>query len=509
MWSMSKSKNKQQEEEEFSEKDRKSLLFDNGEGSTNNSSNNDNDDDDQDKLTPPAWNAMLQSLNIPTPYIPMSTRGNIPKRYDILRKHLPENFILLQEILQGRHDLQMTHHTNQYLCAWVETVEEQNSHHGIWTVGLKDETGARIRAWMEPNFVKEELQKTTKDASLGVVRVGVVWMISNFSMIAIQNNTSGSSNQSGTVERMLVVSGKRIQQVWTPESNRVQIQPTEDEDSPQAQQDYIDWMAKRNALTMDENLYDEPEKEERQQDEDEDDPPDNGQIVGDKEKEVRMTEMSALTMTADDEHSMIASQHDERIPSDDQSFNKDTERNFENELHNDSAPLQTQESIRIENKMTNLASQQPISQSSTVKPPKRKKEKKQRPSSPMTPTRQSPKRRRPNQSPNRNSPIRMSQSVWNTPDPSILEMLNADSDENTVDEEDEIPTVMDEEATPFTFPTQFSNKPPQSLSKPSRHDDYDDKNLFPAGRVFLGSKLFEPSSWAGMDATAFDESDSE
>ncbi len=484
LWSMTQTKPPRDEEEELDKA--RPLLFENGESSLKpNNHCNDNNNNNPDTLTPPAWNAMLQSLNIPTPYIPMSTRGNIPKRYEILRKHLPPNFVLLQEILQGNHDLQM--HPNHYLCAWVETIEEQNSHHGIWTVGLKDETGAQLRAWMEPNFVREELQKTTQDALLGVVRVGVVWRLSNFSIIANPNNNNNSST--GKVERMLVVSGNRIETVWTPESK--QIQPTEDEDTPQAQQKYLEWMAKRNALTMDEPLLDDDEEMPEQE---------NESLV---EKQVRMNELSALTMTVDDDHSdeeSTSSNHRDSTanplpvqPQLQSAQAKANESRNENNNQESQSLLQTQESTRIESKTDTISQQQ----TSDFGQRKRKKTK-QKPVSPTTPTRTSPKRRK-SKSPARNSPIRMSQSVWNTPDPSILEMLECDSE--TVDE---TPTVVDEEPS-LTF-TQFSNKPPSLEPRKTEHGD---DSLLPTGRAFVGSNLFEPSSWKGVDATAFSESDSE
>merc|ERR1712194_923793 len=96
----------------------------------------------------------------------------------------------------------------------------------------------------------------------GVVRVGVVWMLASFSMIAINNNnrnnengilfgnnnnnnsSSSSSSSSGVIERMLVVSGKNILRFWTPELDRAQYQPNEEEDSVEAQRKYLDWMEK-------------------------------------------------------------------------------------------------------------------------------------------------------------------------------------------------------------------------------------------------------------------------
>ena len=425
LWEMSRSKvpksKLRQEEEEEAREDHQSkneglVLFPDhdGEGSTSNvktahgNKTNGNDDDDEEQYdvsTPAAWMAMQRSLHMVTPYLPLWTRGNAQQRYERLRPHLPPNCILLPEILSGTHDLKLSSSDNatidpdhpnttttnlnhKYLCVWVDSIEEQNSHHGIWTVELKDETGATIRAWMEPNFVKEELQKaaatsqhqapaetaeTSSSSSsnkAGVVRVGVVWMLANVSMIAINttdntdnssssntNNNNGGGGGGGVVERMLVVSRKHILRVWTPELDKAQHQPNEEEDSPEKQRNYLDWMEQRNALTTDnrnpnndddahddddaddddgpsETEVDEMEEEEggrgqhhddaaldrrqheatriRQSDDDDEQTATkkNGhrssrRIVGGKEHQERMIEMSAMTMTAADEESSV------------------------------------------------------------------------------------------------------------------------------------------------------------------------------------------------------------
>ena len=46
--------------------------------------------------------------------------------------------------------------------------------------------------------------------------------------------------------------------MWTPESDRAQNQPNEDEDSPEARRKYLDWMEQRNALTDHKNNNKQP-----------------------------------------------------------------------------------------------------------------------------------------------------------------------------------------------------------------------------------------------------------
>lgn len=543
-----------------------------------------------DRSMPAAWQAMQRSLDITTPYLPLHTRGNLQKRYELLRPHLPENYILLPEILNGSHDLKMIH-SEKYLCVWVDAVEERNSHHGIWTVELKDETGATIRAWMEPNFVKEELQKAQKGNGVGVVRIGVVWMLSNLSMIAINNN----ANNSNEAERMLVVSGKRILKVWTPESDRAQNQPLEEEDSPEAQRQYLDWMEKRNALTvddespvdnnanedeiedeMDEEVHDDrchrnpsrgQEARMRQSDEEEED--DNSRrIVGAEEQQERMTELSALTMTADDENLNATSAHDRndaipRLPHTtsplvDRNVNRiNLSRTSAHKNSNDDNLLQTQESAApLKNKLdansdkqlyhhpsVNLHNDQLLTQpnpshknsdcnnqrnnahhkiasSQGLSPLKRKKCKKKDSSSIENRTK-SPKRSKRNRT--CSSPIRMSRSVWNTPDPSIMEMLEDDSD-GSADEGEEVLTVIGGETSLSFNPTTQSNNRIETetslranaetskhpyIKECTKEKVVGDEPQLLMGRALLGGNLFEPSNWKGVDSTAFSESDSD
>ena len=229
-------------------------------------------------ISPHAWSTMQQSLEIVTPYLPSHTQGDIKRRYELLRPHLPSNCVLLLEILRGKHDVKMTKDSDDlFLCVWVESIDETNSHHGVFTVELRDETGAKIRAWIEPKFVKAELQKGAQNddknnekskSSMGVVRTGVVWMLRNVSMIVFKNNNNnsntnnndnnnnnnnnniGRSSLSSSITRMLVVSENNIKEVWTPEQHMAQTQPNEEDDSPEAQRKYLDWMEKRKALVV-------------------------------------------------------------------------------------------------------------------------------------------------------------------------------------------------------------------------------------------------------------------
>jgi hypothetical protein len=805
-----KSKLRQEEEEEAREDHQSNkheglVLFpdkgSNGNTANNNSSskssnntkkknngngNADEDDEEQyDVSTPAAWTAMQRSLHMVTPYLPLWTRGNAQQRYERLRPHLPRNCILLPEILNGSHDLKLSsssdhattttttdvdpdppntittnnknHYLNhKYLCVWVDSIEEQNSHHGIWTVELKDETGATIRAWMEPNFVKEELQKAattsqqqqapaplerterTSSSSLsnnnkaGVVRVGVVWMLANVSMIAINttdnssssnttnnndatNNTGFGGGGGGVVERMLVVSRKHILRVWTPELDKAQHQPNEEEDSPEKQRNYLDWMEQRNALTTADNRNipnndDDDTDDDTDDDDDADDDADDGppekevnemeeeegghgnhhhhhhaaldrrpqevtkirhpddndeptatqknghrssrRIVGGKEHQERMIEMSALTMTAADEESSILGTSQQYNNSGDDGQKRSNESGMQptrsplahrkvnprdssrvaitnsgngrnksesdnlknNEAYCDdenhptpSVLLHTQESTLSVGKDKMRAAQQQQEQqhsqrsrdssqhqqqhdeddqrltqpypaqrndtsddngnqrssttttidcNSALSPglspreqhprgdpsigrthkemrKSKKKMKKTDDANSSSPIRDraknshSPKRTRENHRGSAcSSPIRMSQAVWNTLDPSILEMLEEeDEDSDGSADEEEVKTVIWETPSSSFIPTQSSNKHQHRILEVGSNrgetetstqggskgnDDEANGNESPLlmERSSLGEKLFEPSNWEGVDvAAAFDESD--
>ena len=566
LWQMSKpkgSKSKIQEEEEESihrkeDQNEESALFPNDEDSNSNEKDLKSaigrkvrNGEQYDASTPPAWTAMQRSLDICTPYLSLWTQGNIRKRHELLRPHVPRKCILLPEILCGGHDLKILD-PECYLCAWVHSIEERNSHHGIWTVELKDETGATIRAWMEPNFVKKELQKAQQaeetSSNKGVVRVGVVWMLANFSMIAINNNDHGglvgNNKNSGVVERMLVVSEKHILRVWTPEIDRIQYQPNEEEDSPEAQRKYLNWMERRNALTEDRIPCGSDTDEGRTENEDDkideekehdyrqrkgetqrlgggqrNDHHSYGRIVGEKEYQESHTEMSALTMTADDENVAVNSLHRMRTDCGDGHIsatkgpqqsgehstmplplrninpgnsngifvNKSNDRvdncdknNCENGLFDNnyervSVQLHTQESSQREDN-TDMKCEEKNHKSSPRQVKKRpeptdhvqrkrsqkrkmcrKKEDGANSSNPDRDHSRDNDRSKPRRflSLNYTSPAHLPLSVWNTPDPFLLEMI--EMEEESIGGED-VKTVQGEDLSSCFFSTQNSNE---------------------------------------------------
>ena len=207
----------------------------------------------------PAWMCMQQSLNICTPYLP--TWYTPEQRYSRLRPHIPSPYVLLHEIAKGEYDftLSSSDHSEKRLLVLVHAVESSHMMN-IWTVELVDETGRMIRAWMEPAYVQEQLQQQPANGS--TIRPGVVWMLRQVGMIA----TISSNHDVERVERMLLISNKHVERIWTPEQAKAMG------DSPQCQREFFDWMDKRKAIRV------------AKDDEDDDEGQDNVNMESDEEE---------------------------------------------------------------------------------------------------------------------------------------------------------------------------------------------------------------------------------
>jgi hypothetical protein len=193
-----------------------------------NHNNNNNNKSCNDLSFSPVWSSVQQSLNIITPYLP--TWNNDPKqRFEWLRPHLPTEYILLWEILRGDYDFATPE--NSRLLLLVSSIESHNLHN-IWTVELQDETGLTIRAWMEPRYVQEQMQQQHESSS--TIRPGVIWMLSGVGMMVETNEHEEK------LERILLIGGKHIVQVWTPEKAK-------QNDSTRPETDFLLWMEQRKA----------------------------------------------------------------------------------------------------------------------------------------------------------------------------------------------------------------------------------------------------------------------
>lgn len=152
-----------------------------------------------------------------------------------------------------------------------------------------------------------------------------------------------------------------------------------------------------------------------------------------------------------------------------------------------------------------------------------------------------PERSKGNHSPTR-SPIRLPGSVWNTPDPLILEMLREEEANEALNEDDEVKTLVWDSSCPSCSYLSLERERHESKAtcseesksniagglerteiaendesqmKVGKGDDNYGNESPPAGRILLSrgvaAALFEPSTWVGVDATVFgdDEEDDE
>jgi hypothetical protein len=170
--------------------------------------------------TPSAWQEMQSETHVTTPYnpTPWTTVIDPEERYQVVRSNLPEHYVTLWEILRGDCDMKLApHHRLRVLVHAVE----MSHHHNIWTVDLRDDTGASIRAWMEPRFIQEQLQNSMMDDNeMSMIRPGLVWMLRDVSMIIVQSSLMGSNSSfkmsEERLERMLLISGQNVEKIWYP-----------------------------------------------------------------------------------------------------------------------------------------------------------------------------------------------------------------------------------------------------------------------------------------------------
>jgi hypothetical protein len=184
--------------------------------------------------TPSAWQEMQNDTNVTTPYnpTPWTTVIDPEERYQVVRNNLPEHYVTLWEILRGDCDMKLAPHLR--LRVLVHAVE-MSHHHNIWTVDLRDDTGASMRAWMEPRFIQEQLQNSMMDENeMSMIRPGLVWMLRDVSMMIFHSSLTSSSSSSKIseerLERMLLISGQHVEKIWYPKEK-----DKDDNDSHQRQ----------------------------------------------------------------------------------------------------------------------------------------------------------------------------------------------------------------------------------------------------------------------------------
>jgi len=183
--------------------------------------------------TSPAWTAAQCALELSTPSCPF--HWTFRQKYAALRPHLPAEYLLVPQILNGAADWKMAPH--QKLLVQVVTIQAVTANDHLWTVSLTDETGATVQAWIEPAWVRKEQQQQASQ-----IRAGTLWLLQNCSIQLIANNNSNSNDatddtqQQMMMDRMLLVSPDNVISVWNSSTNV-------------SNAEYIRWMEARNALT--------------------------------------------------------------------------------------------------------------------------------------------------------------------------------------------------------------------------------------------------------------------
>lgn len=228
------------------------------EGSTFSETNRHSSDDQQPQRTigmedmsfSPAWTAAQQELELIAPYLP-PTMSHPTDRYRQLRHYTANEYALLFEVERGDHDsfeVGRPPLVSKKILVMVDNVES-HIHHNIWTVELKDETSCRIKAWMEPTLVQQQLQQMNT-----IIRPGVVWQLDRVGIIF--------SRVEERIERMLLIRGSAIKQVWTPEQAQ-HDNGRPQEKSPERHGSFLEWLEKRKALPLidqhEEENMDEPD----------------------------------------------------------------------------------------------------------------------------------------------------------------------------------------------------------------------------------------------------------
>lgn len=214
-----------------------------------------------------AWTAAQCSLGYATPN--WSALLQTSQKYSIIRRQIPKDFVLIRDIYTTMvNDWKLRN--GQKLLVMVNTMKAVMGDNYLWTVGLTDETGSFIQAWIQPSFVQKEQQRSTPQ----YLRVGVVWMLKNVTLAVgrraltmvpfsggpandeddddddmytkhveseIHGTVSGASSHQLTkpVERTLLISESNIEQVWSSVSEK--------EISHEA---YIKWVEQRNNATL-------------------------------------------------------------------------------------------------------------------------------------------------------------------------------------------------------------------------------------------------------------------
>jgi hypothetical protein len=95
-----------------------------------------------------AWMCMQCRLDLITPSLP--TYLSVQERYIAIRQHLPEQYMLLTELLSGKENslplMDWKLPVGVSVLVLVHTIPALADH--LWTVELMNETGRKVTAWI-------------------------------------------------------------------------------------------------------------------------------------------------------------------------------------------------------------------------------------------------------------------------------------------------------------------------------------------------------------------------
>ena len=183
----------------------------------------------------PAWIAMQCDLRWVTPSLP--THFQVAERYQALRPHVPEQFTMIHELIKPPKDV-----PNPWFCencmVLVSNIQGSTTANG-WTVSLTDETGETLTAWIQPESIRNQLQRRSSNndsSGSSWFRTGCVWWLQGVTLFL-----SPQSSDTDSLSYLLLVGEDNIRHVWTPADG----QALSDEA-------YIEWMEKRRQIAVEE-----------------------------------------------------------------------------------------------------------------------------------------------------------------------------------------------------------------------------------------------------------------
>jgi len=197
-----------------------------------------------------AWMCMQCELGVVIPSLPSYLP--VQERYRILRRYVPDGYMLLPEIDNDGSTGGAEWKTRRKLLVVVQTIQSLTDN--LWTVTLTDETGASALAWVQPRLVREEQQRQNSCH----LRPGYVWLLdkgTTTSLVVLdsasarmlfpsshaeQQHRRDRPSAAGDVQirRMLLVSQENILRVWTPAQSK-----------DVSDRDYVRWQEKRQTMT--------------------------------------------------------------------------------------------------------------------------------------------------------------------------------------------------------------------------------------------------------------------